>query len=151
LFISILWILCWNTMDILYGFSGAIANFIAWISHFPPSELCFTSLSKRLRIMKFTILVPTRFLFFARVCSENKSNFGSTSSCFNCYWQKNKNRHVDLVDLSDCIVIKNINTDKNNRASPLCLGFSESLSPVLDRHIIHTKKHIMIIVKAHWY
>ena len=60
-----------------------------------------------------------------------------------------KNRHVDLVDLSDCIVIKNINTDKNNRASPLCLGFSESLSPVLDRHIIHTKKHIMIIVKAH--
>jgi hypothetical protein len=42
-----------------------------------------------------------------------------------------KNRHVDLVDLSDGIVIKNINTDKNNRASPLCLGFSESLSPVL--------------------
>jgi hypothetical protein len=36
---------------------------------------------------------------------------------------KRKNRHVDLVDLSDCIVIKNINTDKNNRASPLCLGF----------------------------
>ena len=60
-----------------------------------------------------------------------------------------KNRHVDLVDLSDCNFIKNINTDKNNRTSPLCLGFSESLSAVLDRHIIHTKKHIMIIVKAH--
>jgi hypothetical protein len=59
-----------------------------------------------------------------------------------------KNRHVDLVDLSDCIVIKNITQIKIIELL-LCLGFSESLSPVLDRHIIHTKKHIMIIVKAH--
>ena len=42
-----------------------------------------------------------------------------------------KYRHVDLVDLSDCIVIKNINTSKNNKKEPLYLGFSESLSSVL--------------------
>ena len=50
-----------------------------------------------------------------------------------------KYRHVDLVDLSDCIVIKNINTSKNNKKEPLYLGFSESLSSVLHRHILHTK------------
>jgi hypothetical protein len=61
--------------------------------------------------------------------------------------ENSKNRHVDLVNLSDCIVIKNINKDKNNREEPLCLGFLEPLSHVLDRHILHAKN--IVIAKTH--
>ena len=90
-------------MDILYGFSGAIANFIARISHFFHSELCFTSLSKRLRIMKFTILVTTRFCFSPEFAVRTKVTTAQQARVL-IVIDNSKNRHVDLVYLSDCIV-----------------------------------------------